>query len=124
VAYFRREDEAGGVAVIRFDRPPANAIDLAVTEVFGALLGTLERAPPKAVVVTGTGGTCSAGLDLKAVAAYGPEQRRGQGAAPRGQPRRARPRRRGRGRSDPEALGLTRRARRLTHVNAGIGPAG
>lgn len=76
MAFFRRENTAGGVAVIRFDRPPANAIDLAVTAEFEALLGALEAAPPKALVLTGSGGTFSAGLDLKAVPAYGPDQRR------------------------------------------------
>jgi len=83
MAFFRREDDgagagpgSSGVAVIRFDRPPANAIDLAVTDEFGALLGELERAPPKAVVLTGTGSAFSAGLDLKTVPAYGPAQRR------------------------------------------------
>ena len=76
MGFFRREDGGGGVAVVRFDRPPANAIDLPVTEEFGALLDELEKAPPKAVVLTGTGGTFSAGLDLKAVPAYGPAQRR------------------------------------------------
>lgn len=76
MAFFRREDAGGGVAVIRFDRPPANAIDLAVTAEFEALLGALEAAPPKALVFTGSGSTFSAGLDLKAVPAYGPDQRR------------------------------------------------
>ena len=74
----RREegDGASGVAVIRFERPPANAIDLAVTEEFGAFLGEIERAPPKALVLTGSGSAFSAGLDLKTVPTYGPDQRR------------------------------------------------
>jgi len=76
LAFFRREDAGGGVAVIRFDRPPANAIDLGVTDEFGALLSDLEAAPPKAVVLTGSGGAFSAGLDLKLVPVYGPAQRR------------------------------------------------
>lgn len=75
MASFRREDR-DGVAVLAFDRPPANAIDLAVTDEFGAMLGKLERAPPKAVVLIGTGGIFSAGLDLKAVPAYGAAERR------------------------------------------------
>ena len=78
MGFFRREegDGAAGVAVIRFERPPANTIDLAVTEEFGAFLGELERAPPKALVLTGSGSAFSAGLDLKTVPTYGPEQRR------------------------------------------------
>jgi len=75
VASFKRED-ADGIAVIRFDRPPVNAIDLAVSEELGLLASGLERAPPKALVLTGTGATFSAGLDLKAVPAYGPAERR------------------------------------------------
>jgi enoyl-CoA hydratase len=72
---FTRED-AEGVALIRFDRPPVNAIDLAVTEELGALAGALAQKPPKAVVLTGSGASFSAGLDLKAVPAYGPAERR------------------------------------------------
>ena len=75
MASFRRED-TDGVALIRFDRPPVNAIDLAVTEELGALAAALERAPPKALVLTGTGATFSAGLDLKAVPAYAPAERK------------------------------------------------
>ena len=74
MASFTRED-ADGIAVIRFDRPPVNAIDLAVTEELGLLASGLERRPPKAVVLTGTGATFSAGLDLKSVPAYGPDER-------------------------------------------------
>jgi enoyl-CoA hydratase/carnithine racemase len=75
VPAFTRED-ADGIALVRFDRPPVNAIDRAVTEELGALAGALERAPPKALVLTGSGATFSAGLDLKAVPAYGLGERR------------------------------------------------
>jgi enoyl-CoA hydratase len=75
MAAFTRED-VEGVALIRFDRPPVNAIDLAVTEELGALARALERAPPKALVLTGTGAAFSAGLDLKAVPAYAPPERK------------------------------------------------
>jgi len=75
VPSFRRED-ADGIALVRFDRPPVNAIDLAVTEELGGLAAELERKPPKAVVLTGTGAAFSAGLDLKAVPAYSPAERR------------------------------------------------
>jgi enoyl-CoA hydratase len=72
---FARED-ADGIALIRFDRPPVNAIDLAVTEELGPLAAALARTPPKAVVLTGAGAAFSAGLDLKTVPAYGADQRK------------------------------------------------
>ncbi len=75
MASFHRED-ADGIALVRFDRPPVNAIDLAVTEELGLLASGLERSPPEALVLTGTGATFSAGLDLKAVPSYGPAELR------------------------------------------------
>jgi enoyl-CoA hydratase len=75
MASFRRE-AADGVALVRFDRPPVNAIDLAVTEELGALAAALERAPPKALVLTGAGAAFSAGLDLKLVPAYPPAEKK------------------------------------------------
>jgi enoyl-CoA hydratase len=57
------------VAVLTFDRPPANAFDLVQTKVtIDALTDAAESA--KAVVVTGTGSFFSGGLDLKAVPGY------------------------------------------------------
>lgn len=75
MAAFTRED-ADGIALVRFERPPVNAIDFAVTEELGPLAAGLARTPPKAVVLTGAGGFFSAGLDLKAVPAYSAEQRK------------------------------------------------
>ncbi len=75
MAAFKRED-ADGVALVRFDRPPVNAMDLAVCDELGVLARGLERAPPKALVLTGTGTTFSAGLDLKVVPGYAPAERR------------------------------------------------
>ena len=40
MASFLRED-AEGIAIVRFDRPPVNAIDLAVTEELGLLAGEI-----------------------------------------------------------------------------------
>jgi enoyl-CoA hydratase len=66
-----------GVAVLTLDRPPANAMDLAL---LGDLVEAVQRLAadvPPAVVVTGREGFFSAGADLKAVPGYGPaEQRR------------------------------------------------
>ncbi len=67
----------GALAVLRLNRPPANAIDLPFAEQFESAFGALLNAGDvDAIVVTGTGGCFSAGLDLKAVPYYGPEQQR------------------------------------------------
>jgi enoyl-CoA hydratase len=56
----------GDVALVRVDRPPANALDLELLEQSRAVLDELEQAEPAAVVVTGREGFFSAGVDLKA----------------------------------------------------------
>jgi enoyl-CoA hydratase len=56
----------GDVALVRVDRPPANALDLDLLEQSRNILDDLERAEPAAVVVTGRDGFFSAGVDLKA----------------------------------------------------------
>lgn len=67
----------GAVAVLRLDRPPANAIDLAfVTELESAFADVTATAEAGALVLTGTGGCFSAGLDLKVVPQYAPDQQR------------------------------------------------
>lgn len=72
-----RISERDGVAVLTADRPPANAMDLELLE---ELVGAVERLAadlPPALVLAGRAGFFSAGVDLKAVPAYGPaEQRR------------------------------------------------
>ena len=68
--------EVDGVAVLTVDRPPANALDL---ELLHALVETVERLsadPPAALVITGREGFFSAGVDLKAVVDYGPDEYR------------------------------------------------
>src|SRR5262245_4444640 len=66
-----------GFAVLRFDRPPANAIELGCLREMEAVLGELERdAGVRALVLTGTGSCFSAGLDLKVVPGYGPAEQR------------------------------------------------
>ncbi|MGZ8634354.1 MAG: enoyl-CoA hydratase/isomerase family protein [Solirubrobacteraceae bacterium] len=70
-------DEREGIAVLTLDRPPANAMDLALP---GDLVEGVQRLAadvPRAVVIAGREGFFSAGADLKAVPGYGPaEQRR------------------------------------------------
>jgi len=67
----------GGVAIVRLNRPPANAIEL---ETARELTSTLQQvagdAAVEAVVLTGTGKFFSAGLDLKIVPEYDPPTQR------------------------------------------------
>ncbi len=69
--------EREGIAVLTLDRPPANAMDLAL---LGDLVEAVQRLAadvPPAVVVAGREGFFSAGADLKAVPDYGPAEQRG-----------------------------------------------
>ncbi len=61
-----------GVAVVTFDRPPANGINRDFFLELAALLPALAAPEVRAVVVTGTGRFFSAGLDLFEVFAYDP----------------------------------------------------
>ncbi len=59
------------ITLLRFDRPPANAIDLDLAEAVDETLGVIEdRDETDALVITGEGSCFSAGLDLKAVPSY------------------------------------------------------
>lgn len=61
-------DVRDGVALLRLDRPPANAMDRGVFEALtAATAGLATDAAVRAAVVTGTGRFFSAGLDLVAV---------------------------------------------------------
>lgn len=65
-----------GVAVLRIDRPPANAISLETTREFEAALATDALAQAGALVITGTGRFFSGGLDLKEVPGYSQAEQR------------------------------------------------
>jgi enoyl-CoA hydratase len=70
-----RDDDAG-VVVLSVDRPPANAMDVAL---LGDLLVAFEQVasdPPRALVLAGRPGFFSAGADLKLVPGYGPQEQR------------------------------------------------
>jgi enoyl-CoA hydratase/carnithine racemase len=58
-------EEDGDVAVVRIDRPPANALDIDLLAEGHQVRERLERAQPGAVVITGTDKFFSAGMDLK-----------------------------------------------------------
>ncbi len=66
-----------GLAVVRIDRPPANAMSLDLLQELVAAVAGLQEAPPPAVVLAGREGFFSAGADLKAVPAYGPQEQQG-----------------------------------------------
>jgi enoyl-CoA hydratase len=69
-------DHGNGLAVVTADRPPANAMDLPLLDEIIAAVRALAGDPPSALVLAGRPGFFSAGLDLKVVPTYGPEDRR------------------------------------------------
>ena len=58
-------EDRDGIALVRIDRPPANAMDLELLEAGTAVVEQLRAEKPRAVVLTGREGFFSAGLDLK-----------------------------------------------------------
>jgi enoyl-CoA hydratase len=72
-----RVESQAGIALLRFARPPANAIELESATALEETLGRLEADPAvRAVVLTGDGAFFSAGLDLKVVPAYAAAEQR------------------------------------------------
>ena len=64
-------ERIGQIAVLRIDRPPANAIDLDLANEFAnALEGVQTTDGIDALILTGVGSCFSAGLDLKALPTY------------------------------------------------------
>ncbi len=59
----QREDD-DGIAVLRLDHGKVSALDLELLDELDALLAELRASAPAAVVLTGTGSTFSAGVDL------------------------------------------------------------
>jgi len=71
------QERSGSVAILRLERPPANAMDIAFGERVDAELTRLEQsADVGAVMITGSGSCFSAGLDLKIVPTYGADEQR------------------------------------------------
>ncbi|HTE97587.1 MAG TPA: enoyl-CoA hydratase/isomerase family protein [Bradyrhizobium sp.] len=69
-------EEHTGVAVVSLARPPVNALDLPMIEELESTFARLASATPRiGVVLTGAGNTFSAGVDTKAFASYGREER-------------------------------------------------
>jgi enoyl-CoA hydratase len=63
-----------GIAVVRMDRPPANALDPTFIEAHLETLERLRADAPAAVVLTGTDAFFSGGADLKVVPTLGPDE--------------------------------------------------
>ena len=64
-------ERVGQIAVLRIDRPPANAIDLDLANEFAnALEGVQTTDGIDALILTGVGSCFSAGLDLKVLPTY------------------------------------------------------
>jgi len=76
MGHLSTRDHDGGVVVLTIDRPPANAMDLALLDELVAAVARLESDPPRALVLAGRPGFFSAGVDLKLAPGYGPEDRR------------------------------------------------
>jgi enoyl-CoA hydratase len=71
-----RIEERGELALVRIDRPPANALDLELLEEGSRALEELRSAEPAAVVITGRNGYFSAGVDLTLVPTLDPAGQR------------------------------------------------
>jgi len=69
-------EDHDGVLVLTIDRPPANAMDLALLEEITECVGGVADAPPAALVLAGTPGVFSAGVDLKSAPTWDDEERR------------------------------------------------
>ena len=69
-------ERRGAVALLRLERPPANAIDLDLCRAVEAALAEIMAGAPGAIVLTGFDRFFCAGLDLKTVPAYDREDQR------------------------------------------------
>ncbi|HEY2603176.1 MAG TPA: enoyl-CoA hydratase/isomerase family protein [Thermoleophilaceae bacterium] len=69
-------ESRGELALVRLDRPPANALNPQVLEEFEEARRALAAEPPGAVVITGRERFFSAGVDLKLVPTMGPDDQR------------------------------------------------
>jgi enoyl-CoA hydratase len=69
-------DHDGGVVIVTIDRPPANAMDVSLLDDILQAIEQVAGEVPRAVVLAGRPGFFSAGVDLKMVPLYGPDDQR------------------------------------------------
>jgi enoyl-CoA hydratase/carnithine racemase len=69
-------EEAGGITVVRMQRPPANALSLEFLAAGAEVIDRLRELRPAAVVITGSGEFFSGGVDLKLAPTLSPDQQR------------------------------------------------
>lgn len=74
-------EASDGIAVVRIDRPPANALAPGLLDEGAELIERLLADPPDAVVLTGSGDFFSGGVDLKLAPALSRDQQREMVAA-------------------------------------------
>jgi enoyl-CoA hydratase len=66
-------EDRDGIAVVRMNRPPANALDPTFLDAHLETINRLRNDAPAAVVLTGTHAFFSGGADLKVVPTLGPD---------------------------------------------------
>ncbi len=69
-------ERSDAIAILKIDRPPANAMSVELLDDIVAALRAVELDPPSALVLSGREGFFSAGVDLKEVPSYGAEEER------------------------------------------------
>ena len=74
--YVEVSEHDDGVALLRIDRPPANAMNVELLREIVEAIEQVGGETPRALVIAGRPGCFSAGADLKAVPAYGPAEQR------------------------------------------------
>jgi enoyl-CoA hydratase len=74
-----RIEERDGIRLVTLDRPPLNALDLALVEDLAASVADAD--PKRPVVLTGAGKAFSAGVDIKALPDYDEATRNALGPA-------------------------------------------
>jgi enoyl-CoA hydratase len=69
-------EDRDGVTVLALDHPPANAINVELLVELVSALQSVAADRPRALLLAGRPGFFSAGVDLKVVPGYGPEEQR------------------------------------------------
>lgn len=76
MAHVTLQQRDAGVALLRIDRPPANAMDVTLLDELVQAVAQIAAQPPAALVLSGREGFFSAGADLKLMPTYGDADQR------------------------------------------------